>query len=431
MSGWLCLAVAAAVAALVAVALCSIARRARRASAEYERRLSPVERLWLVADRLHGPFVNQLVLEGEGTLDPDIWRAAVAAAAVANPGARLVLRGHLTASRLRATVTPPPIRVVNGAAWDGRCEAGAPFMETPLAPRTGPTVEVLLVEGTPPRVIVRTHHAVMDGRGTLSFVEDLFRALNGAPPIGATSPVTDVALARSLQAARAERRIEDCLAPTGRAVTTETRGTRWRRVTVPGKHSRLLPRVALAVAEQARLQAGEDGADGRVRFDLPVDLRPRAPGLRSTANLTGMLHLEVPPEATALEIAQKIETMRRDGLETAFGPGLGVLRALPLGLMARVGRAAIARVHRRGRYLASGVLSNIGRLPLEQFRGGGFRATAGFFVPPGVESTPLFLALTGSKTEVQLVATMPRPLADSGRLEELLAAIAGKLAEGH
>ena len=30
------------------------------------RRLSGIDRLWLVADRQHPPFVNQMVLEGEG-----------------------------------------------------------------------------------------------------------------------------------------------------------------------------------------------------------------------------------------------------------------------------------------------------------------------------------------------------------------------------
>ena len=42
------------------------------------RPLYGLERVWLVADRAWPPFVNQLVMEGEGRLDAAAWRDAVA-----------------------------------------------------------------------------------------------------------------------------------------------------------------------------------------------------------------------------------------------------------------------------------------------------------------------------------------------------------------
>jgi len=42
----------------------------------YTRQLSPIERLWIVADTLYPPFVSQLVLEGEGEFDLPAWQRA-------------------------------------------------------------------------------------------------------------------------------------------------------------------------------------------------------------------------------------------------------------------------------------------------------------------------------------------------------------------
>lgn len=396
----------------------------------YQRPLSPVERIWLVADRLCPPFVNQLVLEGDPAagpaLDEGAWRTAVEAAAAVNPGSRLVLRGVLGGSRWVAAPAPPAVRTVDGRAWDGRGPEGAPFLAEPLPPRGGPTCAVLLVEGAPPRVVVRTHHAVMDGRGTLSFVEDVFRALRGEAPVGAAARIDDATLGRSLDAGVGDRRTEDCLAPTGAPDGTEP-GVRWRRVSLPGRPARLLPRLALALAAEARARAGA-AATGRVRFDVPVDLRPRRPGLRSTANLTGMLFVEVAPDDGPDDIARALARGLAERREVAAEPALAALRGVALGLLVAGARRGVRRNHGRARYAATAVLSNLGRLPLATFHGAGFRAETGFFIPPGTDSSPFFLATAGTEDRVELTASVPRVLATDGRLEAVLGTLVAALA---
>jgi hypothetical protein len=394
----------------------------------WTRPLSPIERIWLTADRLCPPFVNQLVLEGApgAVLREAAWRAAVAAAAAANPGCRLLLRGVLSGTRWEATGAPPPVRAVDGHGWDGRGPEGAPFLAEPLPPRGGPTCAVLLVAGDPPRVVVRTHHAVMDGRGTLSFVDDVFRALRGEVPVGAASRLEDGTLGRSLDAGVAERRAEDCLAPTGRAEGREP-GVRWRRVTVAGRPSQLLPRLAVALARAARANAGADAAAGRVRFDVPVDLRPRRPGLRCTANLTGMLFVEVGPDDAPDDVARRLARGLAERREAAALPLLYGVPHVALGLLAHQARQGARRNHARARYAATAVLSNLGRLPLDRCEGAGFRARTGFFIPPGTDASPCFLAAAGTEDGVELVVSSPRVLATGQRLETLLATLAAEL----
>lgn len=386
----------------------------------YSRPLSPLERTWLVADRLRPPFVNQLVVEGQGDLDRAQWTAAVTRAAQANPGSRVALRGVVWWCRWVDTGQPPPVRVVEAPDWDAHSPRGAPFLDDRLDPETGPTTEVILIPGAPARVVFRTHHATMDGRGTLAFVDDVMRCLAGEDPVGTPDTVTDLELARRLSPPRAALRREDCIAPTASVGTRS--GITWSRITLPGRFSSLLPRLVSIVAKHARAQG-----EGRVRIDVPVDLRPRFEGTRSTANLTGMVHVEPSPGEDLAAISDRVRRLVDEQREAGFIQSLGLLRGLPLWFMAWVAAAVTPKVLARKRYISSGVLSNLGRLQVRAVPDV-FTPEVAFFIPPGGDTIPLFVALCGDNDQVQLVATAPLRHADDGRLDTLLTAIADELA---
>ncbi|MGM0577877.1 MAG: hypothetical protein ACQEXJ_19280 [Myxococcota bacterium] len=401
----------------------------------FTRRIAPVERLWIAVDGVWPPFVNQLVMEaepGQGALDREAWKEAVAIASAANPGARLVVRGPWGRRRWVDSGTTPPVRVADGSAWDAGSPEGAPFLLDPLPPFGGPTCEVLLVHGDVPRVVFRTHHAVMDGRGTMIWVEDVFRALRGQAPVGARSTVTDLALARDLGGSHPGWQKEDCLAPTGEADGLRG-GVTWRRVKVPGRFSRLLPRIADTLARSARAhRAADDGEEADVRFSIPVDLRPRltedAP--RSTANLTGMIDVTAPDDSSVVSLSDEIRGQIGDGRDLDSVVASSVLGRVPLWLMRVVGDRGTAKLHRRRRYGATAVLSNLGRLPLDRYRGAGFQAATGFFIPPGTETTACFMAMGGGPDHTDIAVTMPEVLASDGRLDRLVADVVRALEAG-
>jgi hypothetical protein len=111
----------------------------------------------------------------------------------------------------------------------------------------------------------------------------------------------------------------------------------------------------------------------------------------------------------------------------AFVRAAAPLRGVPLAVMAWAGRRGAARALRTGRFGASAAVSNLGRLELAAFHGGGFSARRAFFIPPGNPAQPFFLALAGHPAGVELVATTPAALAPAGRLDEALEFIARSL----
>lgn len=380
----------------------------------YIRKMSYTERMFASADRICAPVVNQLFFDGTGSFDIARWRYAVQSASSANPGSRLILKGILGRSRWIDSGVVPSVIEVDAGDWDGSGPAGAPFLQKKMDIRNGPLCEVLLINGDPHRVCFRTHHAIMDGRGTLTWAADIFRVLRGDSPVGSSSVLTDVELVRSIRKDFRKSLPRKNLAPTG-LPSGNKRGITWRRIIIPGKYKNILGQVAILTAREAwRYQ------EGPVLLSIPVDLRPHIPGLQSTGNLAIAIYIEIRHDSTPEGISAEIKKQliaKRDCLIDRFDP---LICHVPIGLIAWRGKTIIRNNNRRGRYGTSGIISNMAQVPLAQFSGGGFTATAFWGIPPAFENVPYFMGIAYSNEELQLILTMPEVLANNNRLEMIL-----------
>ena len=402
-------------------------------SAGYERKLSPIERLWVVANRLYPPFASQLVLEGEGEFDLDLWRRATSRASIVNPGSRLVLRKHLGLSHWVDSKVPVNVHLLDGSDWNGTDPLNAPFLKRLLPAHSGPTCEILLLTGNPKRVILRAHHAVTDGIGGLKFVEDVFRELRGEECLGTTGRQTDLDIIRKIGTSRAKIVKNDCETPWPPITTDKASpGTIWRRVTVPGRHSKLLARITQVIAHQAyesgrcsRESAKEDRF-GRnrppvVRIDIASDMRHFFPDdPPSSANLTGMLTIEVSESDRPADIIRAICAERRAKHEGVLIKTLAPVRWVPLHLLMQIWRYRTRRSFESGHYATSGAISNIGLLPIHRYQGGGFKAKTGFAIPPGNEGVPVIVIFNWTDKQTEIVASAANCMATGEQLENLL-----------
>ncbi|WP_300671369.1 hypothetical protein [Desulfoluna sp.] len=390
----------------------------------FSRKLSPAEKTLLVADWAARPFANQLVVEGVGTIDEVELQKAVDAACRAHPGSRLRLKGRYCFAKWVASGGSASVKVIRDSAWDGFHSLNAPFLTEPLHPVKGPTSQVVLLPGDTTRIVFRTNHGMMDGRGTQLWVEDVFAALNGKKPVGSRSRVTDMDISSMTrdknQNSATKIRPSDCIIPTGKS-QGDSQAVAWQRIRLEGKFKHLVSKLAILLAEEAwKYQPG------RVSFLIPVDMRKRIPGLRSTNNLSSMIHFEVSDQDTVTSVQGKLSLLLA-GQNESLPSWYPVLSFIPLSLMKRVYRQSAAESQATDLYSASAVISNLGKMPMERYACGGFDPEACFFIPPCGEGMSHFMTLAGSGKYVDILTATPHMYATQGRIHSLLASVARRL----
>ena len=386
-----------------------------------------IERLWLAAERIQPGFVISLVIEGDGILDLDAFAArlqdAVTTSMTFHPGFRVRLRGATRWMRGHLDGPVPAVRRVIGVDWDGL--GPHDLIEAPLDPERGPAAEVVLVDGAPIRLLFRVHHAAGDARALSPWTRAVFSLLRGEiPPQAALAPPDSMLLGGHRLGAQAPwapsprdqpALLGECASPTLR--------TTWARVRVPTSPRDVLVRILVAL----RGLAPPDGS----RVSLPIDLR--APGAPVDGNLTGIATLDLPtPEgasSAALRAAlraavQEARDPQRCGAILRFADGL---RDVPLFVLAANGRRAALDQLKAGRFESLATVSNVGRMDLSGWSGGGFRARHAWVIPPGSPGNPFFLVLAGDDDGVDLIAAAPVGLASAGRLTALLDRLAQAL----
>lgn len=378
------------------------------------RPLSIASRIWIAWDLVNPPVWTTIAVEGHGLIDAQKLRNAIKIASQANPGSQLVLRGNLAWSRWVDSGTSPLLTEIENSDWDGMSSDGLKSLLKTHDVYRGPTAEVLIFYGDPLRMIFRAHHAVMDGRGLITWIEDIFRALNGQEPIGSDYTMVENDLLHLPDKTIYQPAYCNFISPVGRPIGNDNERI-WKRFRVKGPHSKLLAKIMFLTAKAARQQE-----EGPVRFGIPVDLRSRRPGMRSTGNLTNAVYIQVDRESTIEQIADEIQRRLREKDDGKLNLEDLLIPYVPISIMRRILAADEQRNFSRNRYRCTGFISNLGKVDLSRFSTRSFQAASFFLFPVSIVSLPFFLTMSGYHDMIDYVLSMPKSFAAGGKIEEII-----------
>jgi NRPS condensation-like uncharacterized protein len=272
---------------------------------------------------------------------------------------------------------------------------------------------LIIATGKITRVLLRTPHAVMDGMGVLHLFQELFRALRGEPLLGTNAPFSDVDLMRAVTSEgwKGEGGGEGPIPLTGGAQGTSF-GDVWQRLTLPARpQQNLMGRVA----EVATRYAWTFGP-GPVRIAVPVNLRRHLPGLRSTMNFSGLMHVGMSSGETADDFRRKVREGLEQNRDAAYPAVAECIRYLPFGWLDRLtGRTSENYLRRK--LFETVLITNLGVIDMAPF-------TCPEFEPDNYYSLPVmgnsFISLSASGGHLNFVVGMPAIYASAGRLERFL-----------
>lgn len=384
---------------------------------KYIRPLSAIERYNLVINEVVRYNVDAIV-EGEGELDLQKWQQAVDQSAQANPGVRVRLRSFLGFAKWVDSGIAPKVEMISAPDWDGQSEIGAEFLREKFAPLSGgPVCDVKLIPGSPARIAFRGLHAAMDARGLTQFILDTFRALRGEELIGSTDPITDldIRLEHQDKVTAAEPEAVAAIPTMPPAKTDDdTIHYIWRRVTIGKNLPNPLPKMAIFLAEQARLHA-----EGPVVFTIPIDFRTLRHEVASTANLTGYLRITVDPDDSPKHVMRKLNQQIRDHADCRNPGYVKILPWIPIKLLVKLLRCKAHRIlHSTNEELPTAGIVSLGYFNAEEATYNDFKATHGFGIPGSVGKLNVLLHNYKDKTEI--IFSSPEAYNKDGQLDTLI-----------
>ncbi len=364
----------------------------------YTRPLAYSERLYIAANNVYTPFCNRMALEGDGYPDIERLRSAVEKASEANPESRLVLKGALWNCYWEDSGVTPPVIEVDGKEWTGFNIENMPReINSKLIPMKGPNCDIIVVRGNPTRIIFRTLHAVMDGRGTMLWMQNIFRALRGEELLSSNSVITDYELVESLQQKEKRKNFKKFYTSITGNVKGNQRDILWCRKTIDNQQKGLVSKAAVLIGKEIW---ANDGLNAR--FMIPVDLRNHKKGINSASNLSNPLYIELSPGTTGKEVYDDIKTQlnkKREGISGRFDH---LIKYVPISIITFAIKAVLRFQKISKKYGVSGIISSVGYTDLKEYTGGVFNPTSFFLIPPHPSTIPFFVGIvsTGEKTEI-------------------------------
>lgn len=388
----------------------------------YTRPVSALERYSLVLNEVHRYHVEG-VLEGKGNVDVAKLQHAVDQAAEANPAIRVRLRGFLGFSRWVDSGISPKVFALPSTDWMGQSEQGAAFMSQRLdALRGDPIADVLIVpclDGYT-RIIFRTLHAAIDGRGFLHWVAEVCRAMRGEHLLGSDSTLTDLDIQDQYK-----DQIEPELAmPPSACISIlapneEERpalGYVWRRVVIDHNVPQMLPRMAAFLASWARQREA-----GNIGFTIPIDYRGLRTAEMGLGNLTGYVRMTVAPDETSRQLMLQLGKKIRAKADCRQFPGIRRLLWLPIRFMVRQLLPKVdAILHTVTPALPSGGLVSMGNVFQETYSFSGFNAKMLYGIPGAVGKLNVVFLNYPDFTVITFAA--PTSYNHQGQLDDMIAA---------
>ncbi len=394
----------------------------------YYRSLSALESTYVAINKQHNTsFINQIFIEGKGHLDPHKWQRAIALASKQNVGSHLRLKGIWGWRYWDSEGKNPQLHVVEHDDWDGMGTKGMNFAQQGMDVRKDSLAEVWLLPGTTPRILFRTHHAIMDGMGTIFWIQEIFRALNRQTLLSADGRWTETTIAKQQKHPKYTFQVDKSASPLQKkANRTLRRGCHWRRIEIPGISSKIIPRFIQAIAEYIREKQLDKRVD-RICMRVPADLRrylsTEDAKSYSLGNCTSLIDLDISVEDDVQSIHKKILRAMRNKEDIGFvtQTALQLIKWMP-GFMVRPaiypGDKTLNTIYDKENYPFTANISYIGKQEIKHYSDGDFTATAIFGIPIALENRPLFIGISTIEKNTHATISAPYSLISEAELEK-------------
>ncbi|MCE3012583.1 MAG: non-ribosomal peptide synthetase [Proteobacteria bacterium] len=353
------------------------------------RPLTPIERLYLAAEKSSGPVAIQFLCHGEGELSVEELEAAVASVAKSSLGTMLDKKGRLWVASSRAT----PIKIIDSLDYSA-----------PLAAGSSEIHYLRNVHGL--TLLFRVHHTLMDAQGVLLWMRNIFKALRSEAVIPTNFKMTDERFLNEQSSVKKRQtslpRFSSPLSVGERDVVLQE----FFEGNKPGLSAKLMHFLAQMSSLPCSL------------FMVPVDLRRHFLDCDSTANLTLPVFIPVEKVQSWQEIQTQLLRKLESNDEISANRWESALLELPTIMNACALRLLDHAQRIKNKYCFTAFISHLGKIEKSWFSAPQFKLHR--LIPRAIPMTLSPLSFVIVECEGQTEMSVAANHTSTGEVQSLL-----------
>ena len=338
------------------------------------RKLSPNERMYLAFEKNYNSFVINRVVEGKGDINIDIFQKVVNKVSEIYPESRFKLKNGFWVD---SKVNPKVIKIQ-------RRDVGKDFKEL-MKRKIDITKEVAceiyyLNEFDKITIIFRTHHGVMDGKGQGVWIEAIFKELNNLEVEKFSSKVRDIDLLRK----NGIKKSSD-IVTVGKYLPLKNRLS--YKITDPISKKIEIDEKINSITAKLIGSIHKLSEDSKSRFIITRDIREKFLEEKlNTGNLSLPMYLETKSDNWQEINKDLINTILKNE-DIEYSPKeYFIFENIPINILSLGLKYTIFNYNRQEKAATTAVISNLGRIDLENYK-------TKYFIPNKVYALPVITPL--------------------------------------
>lgn len=382
----------------------------------FKRRISDNEWLYIRFQENFQQFNIQLVVSGNGRIGLDELKKAITVASHVHPLTRCVKKGKFWVD---SGNTPPVI--VHTDKVDSTTVLKHPSVSE-LMPIEACTTKIhCFNEGQ--LIVFQVFHGIMDGKGVLMFIKNVFHALNGRSLEPLNFFGDEAAFIEPLTVNKKPFDLNFSYSGFSEYRNPTKGNFEFKRLTVDGAYTNLVPRLCKFFTSLS--------GDEKSKWMIPVDIRRHRRGVKGDSNLTLPIFVYTDKKMSEKDIAGEYLFSLKENEEL----NINNVKIWGVSLGGKfVGRlwtkALLSLQNTKRKFAVSGLFSFLGKVNLGDFGAEHFEAVEIFAIPPYQPLAPFTMIVVNYENRTELMISYSTGYLESEKMEQYLKLLKKEFEDG-
>lgn len=376
---------------------------------KFIRNMTDNEKFYTILQEISSTFSIQYIIEGKGKIDRTKFETAVEEASKYCIGSKMKAKKNFWIE----CNTKVKINYIKNNKFDGYNFEELNIFKDKINPYEN-TTEIYVIESDITRIIFKIFHGAMDGKGSLIWVKNIFKALKSEKIVETDVFETDINFIKNMEYKKYKNKLKfDIKIYNEKNKKLKEYNIYWKRL----KIDKNIPAITAKIIKILN----EYFDNEKNRFLVPVDLRRHKKDICSTSNLTMPLFLDTYRGESWEDINNRlIDELNQNKEININNAEINLIKKLPKYILKFYLKKELKKRNEKSEFMIGAIVSNLGKIDLNDFKVENFEAEKFYSLPVHQPFSPLSIVVSETKDTTEILFSAYKEIIDTVKMYNIM-----------